>query len=270
MIVKEIAEVISQTSLTEDIRDLRLRVSYAGQAKAGQFVSLFSSDASRLLPRPISICEAMPGEQCIRLVYRIAGEGTKEFSRLTAGDTVRTMGPTGNGFPLDLAGGRKLLLAGGGIGLPPMLSCAKELSRRRREDSEAYPSKILFAAGYRDSQTYLLEEVKALGPAFVSTDDGSLGVHGTVIDAVREAEKAGDIPDIIFACGPLPMLKALKNYAGDHKIPLYLSMEERMACGVGVCLGCVVNVRETDAHSHVKKARVCRDGPVFPAEEVDL
>ena len=270
VIVKEIAEVISQTPLTRDIRDLRLRVSFSDQVKAGQFVSLFSSDSSRLLPRPISVCEVIPGERCIRLVYRIAGEGTKEFSRLAEGDNVRILGPQGNGFPLELARGRKILLAGGGIGLPPMLSCAKELALHFREEDSMDSPKVLLAAGYRSSETYLLEEMKAMGPVYVSTDDGTYGVQGTVLDAVREAEKAGDIPDIIFACGPLPMLKALKEYAGSHMIPLYLSMEERMACGVGVCLGCVVNVSKTDDHSHVKKARVCRDGPVFRAEEVDL
>ena len=267
MIVREIARVLTQASLTEDIRDLRLSVSFADQVKAGQFVSLFSADGSRLLPRPISVCEASPEAGSIRLVYRIAGEGTKEFSHLGEGSTVRIMGPQGNGFPLGMAKGKKLLLAGGGIGLPPMLSCARELIR---SGWDTEPAGFFFAAGYRSSATYLLEEMQSLARVYVSTDDGTLGERGTVLSAVHAAERDGERPDLIFACGPLPMLRALKAYALEKNIPLYLSMEERMACGVGVCLGCVTNTCAPDAHSHVRKARVCRDGPVFLSEEVEI
>ena len=281
---KETAVVKEQRQLSADIYSLRLQVTFADEVKAGQFVSLFSSDGSRLLPRPISVCEADPVGDTIRVVYRVVGRGTEEFSRLAAGDRIDVMGPLGNGFPLEKAEGKRLLLIGGGIGIPPMLAVAKALQGR---------AEMVAALGYRTKETYLLEEMaEVLGcnnpadhladhptnhPAdavsgassrlLISTDDGSLGVKGTVLDAIREAEKTADL---IFACGPKVMLKAVKEYAAERGIPCYVSMEEHMACGIGVCLGCVCKTTEVDAHSLVKNARVCADGPVFEAGEVDL
>lgn len=259
MIRKEAAYVENQRKLSEGIFSLTLRVSFAGEAKAGQFVSLFSDDSAKLLPRPVSICEIFPEAGAIRLVYRVAGQGTKEFSSLKEGDLIRVMGPLGNGFPADLCSGRNLLLVGGGIGIPPMLAAAEAV----RETA----GNVTFAVGYRSDDTYLLDELKACGRVIIATDDGSLGVHGTVLDAICEEKPEADI---IFACGPRPMLRAVKAFAGEMGIPCYISMEERMACGVGVCLGCVTKTTEADEHSQVKNRRVCTDGPVFEAGEVDL
>ncbi len=268
---KEIALVKEQKQLTAEIFSLRLAVSFAGEVKAGQFVSLFSSDGRRLLPRPISICEADAEEGSIRVVYRVAGKGTEEFSRLENGERIAVMGPLGNGFPLDEAAGKRLLLVGGGIGIPPMLAAAKALKGR---------AKLRAALGYRTKDTYLLEEMKeqlGSGLLAVSTDDGSLGVKGTVLDAISALEGScgsadGEeaVADILFACGPKVMLRAVKDYSAARGISCYVSMEERMACGIGVCLGCVCRTTEPDGHSLVKNARVCADGPVFSAEEVDL
>ncbi len=264
MIRKEQAAVLSQKKEAEGIFSLLLAVSFAGDVRAGQFVSLFSSDGAHLLPRPVSICEADPEAGTIRLVYRVVGYGTGEFSKLTAGGSVEVMGPLGNGFPTELAAGRKVLLIGGGIGIPPMLSAAEEMLRK---EGEARPSGVTFAVGYRSDDTYLLEELRSLAPVITASDDGSLGFHGNVVDAVRRLEEN---PELIFACGPKPMLRAVKEYAAERDVPCYVSMEERMACGVGVCLGCVTAVTETDSHSLVKNRRVCKDGPVFEAGEVDL
>ncbi len=258
---KELAEVISQEQLAEGIYSLWLKVSFASEVKAGQFVSIFSRDESHLLPRPISICEVDPKRGALRVVYRVVGFGTEEFSKLKAGDTAAVMGPNGNGFPVSEQSGQRVLLMGGGIGIPPMVSAAKALL------SEGNAASVQFAVGYRSDDTYLLEELQELAPTAVATDDGSLGTHGTVLDAVRaEQIKA----DVIFACGPKPMLRAIKSYAEEHGIRCYVSMEEKMACGVGVCLGCITKTTEVDEHSKVKNARVCKDGPVFLAEEVDL
>ncbi len=258
---KETAVVLSQQEISENIYSLTLKVSFADAVRAGQFVSLFSHDRSRLLPRPISVCEADPDTGTIRLVYRTAGKGTKEFSKLNEGSTVELIGPLGNGFPVEEAEGRKVLLIGGGIGIPPMLGCAKALLNMHNGSSP------VFAVGYRSADTYLLEDLKGIAPVILSTDDGSLGTHGTVIDALRENETEGDL---IFACGPKPMLRSVKAYAEEKKMPCYVSMEERMACGIGVCLGCVCKTTEKDAHSLVNNARICKDGPVFDAEYVDL
>jgi dihydroorotate dehydrogenase electron transfer subunit len=261
---KETACVTEQLQLAEGIYSLRLRVSFADAVKPGQFVSLFTGDPSRLLPRPLSVCGADPAAGEIRVVYRVAGSGTKDFSGLVKGDKVDVMGPLGNGFPLEETAGKRVLLAGGGIGIPPMLFCGEMLADEERKEK---PASVTFAAGYRSADTFLLEEMKAAAPVLISTDDGSLGVHGTVLDAVRAS---GAEADVIFACGPKVMLRAVKDFARETGAACYVSLEERMACGVGVCLGCVAKTTGIDSHSHVGNTRICADGPVFAAEEVDL
>lgn len=252
--VKEIATVVYQSEIATDIYSLLLKVLFARYVVPGQFVSLYSADGSRLLPRPISICEANAETNTIRLVYRIAGKGTREFSRLNEGDTIEVLGPLGNGFPISEYKDKRVLLIGGGIGIPPLLSCADSLTEP------------VFVVGYR-SETYLLDDIKRRGEVHVATEDGSLGTPGNVIDAI----KADNVKaDVIMSCGPMPMLRALKSYALSEGIPCYVSMEERMACGIGVCLGCVCNTTHVDDHSHVHNARICKDGPVFDAKEVTL
>ncbi|MDO5702409.1 MAG: dihydroorotate dehydrogenase electron transfer subunit [Lachnospiraceae bacterium] len=262
MKIKENARVLKQEQLAAGIYSLRLKVSFAGDAAAGQFVSLFRRDKNTLLPRPISICRIDADKGEITLVYRVAGGGTAEFSALSAGDEIAVMGPLGNGFPISEAAGKNVLLIGGGIGIPPMLACADAIS------AAAYPgTKITAAVGFRSADTYLLEEMREKAEVLISTDDGSLGTHGTVLDAIRGS---GIRPDIIFACGPKVMLRAAAEFAAEINCPAYVSLEERMACGVGVCLGCSADTTGTDPHSLVKKTRVCADGPVFKASEVVL
>ncbi len=251
---KESARVLSQECLAPGIFSLWLETGIGDEAVPGQFVSLYSRDGSRLLPRPISLCEI--GDGRIRLVYRVAGAGTEEFSTLRPGDAIEVLGPLGNGFPLEEAGGRRVFLIGGGIGVPPMLELAKRLSGEK-----------LLVMGYRDDALFLKRELEENGPLFLATEDGSVGTKGNVLDAIREN---GLSAEMIFACGPAPMLRALKAYAGERGIPAWISMEERMACGIGACLACVCGSREVDGHSHVKNKRICKDGPVFLAEEVEL
>jgi dihydroorotate dehydrogenase electron transfer subunit len=112
-----------------------------------------------------------------------------------------------------------------------------------------------------------LEEFKEQGSCYVATEDGSVGTKGNVLDAIRAQALTADV---IYACGPTPMLRALKAYAAEQGMDCYISMEERMACGIGACLACVCNSTEEDAHSHVKNKRICKEGPVFDAREVEL
>ncbi len=224
----------------------------AEAAVPGQFVSLYSNDGSRLLPRPISICEIDKKKGRIRLVYRVVGKGTDEFSKLTVGNTVEAMGPLGNGFTPE---GSKALIIGGGIGIPPMLELSKRISCNKT-----------IVLGYRDT-TFLNNEFEAYGCVYLSTEDGSAGTKGNVLDAIREHALEADI---IYACGPTPMLKGIKAYAQEHGIKAQLSLEERMACGIGACLGCICNTKDVDHHSNVKNKRICKDGPVFYADEVEL
>lgn len=251
--VQEMAIVLEQRILAEGVYSMWLSTNIAKEAIPGQFVSLYCEEHSRLLPRPISICEIDKERSAIRLVYRLAGEGTKEFSALQTDDEVKVLGPLGNGFPLE---GEHPIVIGGGIGAPPMLELAKSLS-----------AKSTIVLGYRDEQLFLKEQFEDYGQVEIATDNGSVGVHGTVVDVLEQKQITGDV---IYACGPKPMLAAVKRYAMEHDIKCYVSMEERMACGIGACLGCVCKTKQEDAHSHVHNTRVCKDGPVFLAEEVEL
>ena len=170
------------------------------------------------------------------------------------------LGILGNGYDLTKLAGRKVLLLGGGIGIPPMVELAAALSQMPGTEVTA-------AMGYRNSDLFLTEELEGFGKLLIATEDGSAGTKGNVLDAVREnAVKA----DAICACGPMPMLRAVKKFAKEQGIPAYISLEERMACGVGACLGCVTKTAKVDAHSHVRNARICTEGPVFDAEEVEI
>lgn len=254
---KEWCTVLSQEELTAGIYSMWLQTeTIAADAKPGQFISLYCQDGARLLPRPISLCEIDKDGGRLRIVYRVAGKGTKEFSAKKAGDKISVLGPLGNGFPLSLAEGKTVFLMGGGIGIPPMLETAKQLDADKK-----------IIVGYRDKNLFLKEELEQAGALFIATEDGSIGIKGNVLDAVRGQALAGDI---IFACGPTPMLRAIKAFAQEQKIECYISMEEKMACGVGACLACVCQSKDVDAHSHVHNKRICKDGPVFKASEVEL
>ncbi len=251
---KERCKVIRQERIGTEIYSLWLQTeAIAPAAKPGQFVMLYGKDNSRLLPRPISICQT--DGAALRLVYRVAGRGTREFSGLKTGEELEVLGPLGNGFPIQEARGKRVLLLGGGIGIPPMLETAAALG-----------SRAAAVLGYRD-EVFLKEEFETFCPVAVATEDGSSGVKGNVLDAVRKEKLSADM---LFACGPLPMLRALQVYAEERQIPCWISMEERMACGIGACLGCVCDSTQEDAHLHVHHKRVCKDGPVFLSTEVKL
>ena len=256
---KEQAKVLSQEMLADGIYSLWIETEAALEAKPGQFVSVYTKDASKLLPRPISICEIDKDAKKLRLVYRVTGEktGTKQFSELKAGDTVPVIGPLGNGFPYEKAEGKKVFLMGGGIGVPPILELAKQMKCEEKQ----------IVVGYRDAHTFLKDEFEQNGTLYISTEDGSVGTKGNVMDAIREQNLDADM---IFACGPTPMLRAIKTYAEERGIECYISLEERMACGIGACLACVCKTKEKDAHSNVNNKRICKDGPVFLSTEVDL
>ena len=256
---RELCTLISQQEISEGIFDMTFAApGIAGEALPGQFVDIYCNNASRILPRPISLCGIDKEQGLLRMVYRAGGKGTKEFSEMQAGTKVNVIGPLGNGFPLEEAAGKTVMLFGGGIGVPPMLETAKTL--------KAAGVKVIAVMGYR-SDCFLSEEFEKYAELVIATEDGSRGTKGNVMDAVREN---GLTADLAFACGPKPMLRAIKAYFEEKDIPCWISLEERMACGIGACLACVCQTTEVDAHSQVKNKRICKDGPVFRSTEVIL
>jgi len=248
---KEKVVVVEQGKIASDVFSMWIQTEdIAKNSKPGQFISVFSKDGSRLLPRPISICE-IDGSM-VRIVYRVLGKGTQEFSTFKSGEVIDVQGPLGNGYTLF---DKKAILLGGGIGIPPMLELAKQLNCEKE-----------IILGYRD-ELFMNEEFSKFGNVTIATEDGSVGTKGNVLDAMKAHNIIGDI---IYACGPKPMLRAIKVYAEANNIEAYISMEERMACGVGACLGCVCQSIEIDDHSRVYNKRVCKEGPVFNSKEVEL
>ncbi|WP_346698697.1 dihydroorotate dehydrogenase electron transfer subunit [Catenibacillus scindens] len=256
MNVKKMTVTVNyQKKLAQDVYSMWLAVgSMADEAKPGQFISIYSNDSSRLLPRPISICEVDREFRSIRVVYRVVGAGTEEFSHLKAGQRVSVMGPLGNGYTLKQEG--RALLVAGGIGIPPMLELAKNLDCEKD-----------IVLGYKDSQTFLASELEDYGNVYIATEDGSVGTKGNVMDAIRQH---GLTADKIYSCGPTPMLRAVKDFSVEKSIECEISLEEKMACGIGACLACVCKSKDVDAHTHVNNKRICKDGPVFNALEVEL
>ena len=239
--------LLSNEQIAKDIFDMRL--SYPEQqlpVSCGQFAHVYVP--SKTLRRPISVCDVSDG--VLRLVYQLKGEGTRLMSQMKPGQEVDILAPLGKGFKLEAE--KRYCLVGGGIGVPPMLYTAKQ--------AEA----PLVITGFRNSELVILQEdLKAAGAELVlSTDDGSAGVKGFVTDIMLEKI---DEFDEVLACGPTPMLKAVARLCAEHGKKCQVSLEERMACGIGACLGCAVKVRENGEEI---MRHVCKDGPVFNAEEV--
>lgn len=224
----------------------------AKKAIPGQFIAVYSNDKSRMLPRPISICNVDKERGLVRIVFRVVGKGTDEFSKAKVDDTFDIMGPLGNGFPEVTD---DTIVVGGGIGIPPMLNVALNS-----------PKKVKAVLGFRD-ELFLTDEFEKCSDLYIASEDGKHGVKGNVVDALKEYDLK---PDTIYACGPTPMLRALKSYCEEKDIKLYVSLEERMGCGIGACLACVCKTKEIDGHSNVNNARICKEGPVFLATEVEL
>lgn len=252
--IKKTTAVVEKINfIAVDVVDMWVKAGdVACNARPGQFINLYCRDKSKLLPRPISICNIDKEKGLLRLVYRVVGGGTKEFSGYSKDDVVEIMGPLGNGFELQ---DKKAIIIGGGIGIPPMLELSKQLNCEKS-----------IVLGYRD-MLFLNEEFEPYGDVYISTEDGSCGTKGNVIDAIKSNNIKADI---IYACGPTPMLRGIKAYAEENGIEAYISMEEKMACGIGACLACVCKSKDKDEHTNVNNKRVCKDGPVFNAKEVEL
>lgn len=247
--------VQENTKLTSDIFSLDLTGEFPyTKAKAGQFVNiLVGSGQAHPLRRPISIASCNPEQGTLTLVYRVVGHGTQWLSERLQGDVLDVLGPLGQGFPVAQSPSN-VLVVGGGVGIPPLYQLAKELAGNNFQ--------VDIVLGFRNKDdAFWIREFTELGEVTICTEDGSLGEKGYVTTVLKTHKNW----TTLYSCGPKPMLKALKSHFRGQNIAGYVSLEERMACGVGACWGCTC--RSGDGFD---TKRICKDGPVFPWEEVAL
>lgn len=252
-------EVVSNEQIAQDIFKLVVKGPLAKEVrKPGQFFHIkIGEGLLPLLRRPISLCDVDTNKEEVTMIYRAEGEGTRQLSRVINGGQVDVLGPLGNGFSIDeIPASSHALLVGGGVGVPPLYLLSKALKDRGVS--------VTHVLGFQsDSIVFYEEEFKALGPTYVATVDGTRGTKGFVTTVIDERKLDFDS---VFACGPIPMLKALEVSYGEKEV--YLSLEQRMGCGIGVCLACVCHTPDDPNGTTYKK--VCTDGPVFRAGEVVL
>jgi dihydroorotate dehydrogenase electron transfer subunit len=255
MIRQENCRIVSNRQIANNIFEMVLDGELAAEMKqAGQFVHVKVADGfDPLLRRPISIASINEGS--FTIIYRRQGKGTSLLAEKSTGMTVDVLGPLGNGFPVDEAKpGQTAILVGGGVGVPPMYELAKQLARNGVN--------VITIIGFQSAEDVFYEkELAEFGEIHVSTVDGSYGRKGFVTDILDGLALEADF---VFACGPTQMLRAIENRNDARKT--YLSLEERMGCGIGACFACVCHIKDDPQGFSYKK--VCSDGPVFQAGEV--
>lgn len=219
-------------------------------AKPGQFLHV--SVEGHTLRRPISIADINREKNAITILFKIVGQGTAKLATLIPGMSFDVLGPNGNGFQIENQTNSTILLIGGGIGVPPLYYLGKTLAEKNIE--------IISILGFQTKEYVFYEEkFSDLGKTYIVTDDGSYGEKGFVTDVLKMVDNF----DSYYSCGPLPMLKAItKKLKGK---PGMISLEERMGCGVGACMACVIPAKNSEGYK-----KICSDGPVFHAEEVSL
>ncbi len=233
-------EVISNKNIAKDVFELKVK-NNNDNIKAGQFYMIKVD--GKFLPRPISVCDS--NDDSITFVYKTFGQGTKILSECF--DTLSMLGPLGNGWKK--VSNKKIILVAGGVGTPAIYKLAKELSKGNDID---------VVLGFRSKEDVFYEEkFKEIASVSIVTDDGSYGLKGSVIDVLNKKNF-----DYVYSCGPNGMLKAIaSNISCDGQV----SLEEHMACGIGICGGCPGSILKKQ-----KDKKVCKDGPVFPIGSIDV
>lgn len=252
---QENCRIVSIKHLTPQVCDILIEAKdIASVAKAGQFVHISCKEYS--LRRPISICSFDANQGLIRLVCENRGKGTEWLNSRQAGDLLDVIGPLGHGFPLTDPS-KKAVMIGGGIGTPPLLPIA-----------HYYQNNATVITGFRNRNAVILQDDFRSAGANVClcTDDGSAGFHGFTTQVLEQIFAHNHV-DVVYTCGPKMMMKKIAEMAKDRGIECYVSMEERMACGIGACLGCTCKTKDDNGKTNM--TRVCLNGPVFRAEEVD-
>lgn len=249
--------VIQNKEIALDIYELVLKGENVQLMKeAGQFVNIQLDRKGLILRRPFSICEINEGEKEFKIIYRVLGEGTEELAGVKAGERLNVFGPLGTGFPESALKENEIaLLIGGGIGTPPLYELARRLHGRG--------NKVITVLGFQDKGgVFYEEEFQQYSEVHIATMDGSYGYKGNVLELIHHLQLDFDL---LYACGPMAMLKNIQKVYGKEKRG-YISLEERMACGIGACYGCVC---DKEGELPYQK-RVCKEGPVFSLNEVSL
>lgn len=248
----EAARVLRNDQIGADVWLMELYApKQAAEAQVGQFCNVrVTGGTAPLLRRPISYAGFDADKGTIVLLYRVVGAGTELMTTLTVGDTLDCLGPLGSRFDMT----DHMLLVGGGVGIAPMLCAVTKL------DNNQHAEVLL---GFRNaSETFWADLFKPYKvKVHITTDDGSVGIKGFPTAAMPEILASGDFTGVL-TCGPMPMMRGVAAVAKEHAVPCQVSLEERMGCGTGGCLGCGCDGKDG------KRYKVCKDGPVFPAEEV--
>ena len=247
-----IATIVKNEQIADNIYAVTFDIGEEARVRAGQFGNI-AVGGTHLLRRPIAVCKAE--KNLITFCYQIKGEGTKALKTMGAGTRLNVLMPLGNGFYVEEAE-KKVALVGGGVGTFPLISVLREYGDKK--EISAY-------IGYRNKGAVCgVEEFEKAAKFVAVTDDGSYGEKMNAVQAFEADLKKGNRPDVVLACGPTPMLRALKTLVEKENLNCFVSLEERMGCGFGACVVCVCE------KTNGARARVCKDGPVFNVNEVVL
>ena len=247
-----IATIVKNEQIAENIYAVTFDLGEEARVRAGQFGNI-AVGGSHLLRRPIAVCKTDGTE--VTFCYQIKGEGTQKLKTMGAGTRLNVLMPLGNGFFVEDTE-KKVALVGGGVGTFPLISVLREYGDKK--EISAY-------IGYRNKGAVCgVEEFEKAAKFVAVTDDGSYGEKMNAVQAFEADLKKGNRPDVVLACGPTPMLRALKALVEKENLNAYVSLEERMGCGIGACVVCVCE------KTNGARARVCKDGPVFNVNDVKL
>ncbi len=247
-----IATIVNNEKIAENIHAITFDLGETPKIRAGQFGDI-SVGGTHLLRRPIAICKTEGTK--VTFCYQVKGEGTQLLRDKKVGETCNVLLPLGNGFFVEEKE-KKVAIVGGGVGVFPLISVLRAYADGK--EISAY-------IGYRNASAVCgVEEFEKACKFVAVTDDGSYGEKMNAVQAFAKDLDEGNIPDVVLSCGPTPMLRALKALVEERGLPCYVSLEERMGCGIGACLVCVCDL------TNGKRARVCKDGPVFHVKDVTL
>lgn len=254
------SKIIENREISHDFYYLKFTVAESAVAQAGQFLTMKIADnTAPLLRRPFAYSGFDKESMTAEIIYQRRGPATELLCKKVAGDEVSILGPLGNSFPIpgiskQMKNAKGIILIAGGIGLGPILFMAKTCLEKNIP--------VTMVAGFRTAE-FVPTDQFLLPETAVCTDDGTSGFNGNVVQYLNTIDKETFKDNIVISCGPLPMMKAINSWADENKLESWVSMEEMMGCGVGACMGCVVDTNDEKGY-----ARVCVEGPVFNSKVI--